>query len=261
MSLLTQNLEFLLRTHEIKPAALAAAVGLQQPTLHRILSGNSADPRSASLQPIADYFKVTVEQLRNLDLEKWGIPEGKTPSTTDENQVDDLLKVQLVRPRAPLVAPFRMELLAQLAEHLGVPFDANINRRLEILGTQYRFDYCSDRVAGDFGKIVVRQPVRGTPAPYQLFGITASLWKLSVLRQSSKGEAPNRHYCLFLSLTPHPEAPTPHRLIARITSEAALHGIHVIVGDAPEAAEAIKQMERNDSTFYDPAPAEDEPWA
>lgn len=68
MSHLRLNLTFLLQQRGITATALARTTGVQQPTLHRILKGTSADPRSATLQPLADYFGVTLDDLYHRDL-------------------------------------------------------------------------------------------------------------------------------------------------------------------------------------------------
>lgn len=69
------------RQHGINPTVLAKATGVQQPTIHRILKGESDDPRTATLQPLADYFGVTVEFLRTADAEAFD--HGKTPERTE----------------------------------------------------------------------------------------------------------------------------------------------------------------------------------
>lgn len=43
---------------------LSRRTGVTQPTIHRILSGESLDPDSATLSPLAAYFEVTPSQLR-----------------------------------------------------------------------------------------------------------------------------------------------------------------------------------------------------
>lgn len=69
MSQLRRNLAYLIAKHGINPNVLAKATGVQQPTIHRILKGESDDPRTATIQPLADYFGVTVEFLRTNDAE------------------------------------------------------------------------------------------------------------------------------------------------------------------------------------------------
>lgn len=43
--------------------ALARLTGVSQPTIHRILSGESSEPRRSTLAPLAAYFGVAVEYL------------------------------------------------------------------------------------------------------------------------------------------------------------------------------------------------------
>lgn len=50
----------------MKPADLAREVNLPQPTIHRIVTGQSTRPYKSSLEPIAKYFDVTSEQLLGL---------------------------------------------------------------------------------------------------------------------------------------------------------------------------------------------------
>lgn len=69
-TLIAKNLEWLIfHKHRINPNILAAAAKVPQPTIHRILTGESLDPKTATLQPIASYFGVSVSDLREKDLE------------------------------------------------------------------------------------------------------------------------------------------------------------------------------------------------
>lgn len=45
-------------------AELARRAGVKQPTLHRIIAGESKDPKNENLEPIARYYQLTVSQLR-----------------------------------------------------------------------------------------------------------------------------------------------------------------------------------------------------
>lgn len=54
----------LMQRQGLGASALARATGVNQPTLHRILSGASADPKTGTLRLLADYFGLTVAQLR-----------------------------------------------------------------------------------------------------------------------------------------------------------------------------------------------------
>jgi len=52
------------KDHSINQAAAAKAFGINQPTLFRILSGESADPKSNSVRAICNYFGIQPAQLR-----------------------------------------------------------------------------------------------------------------------------------------------------------------------------------------------------
>lgn len=53
---------------------LAARTGVPQPTISRIKSGESRDPRDSTLRPLADYFRVSLSQLRgDVPLESAGV--------------------------------------------------------------------------------------------------------------------------------------------------------------------------------------------
>lgn len=53
---------------KITPYALASETGVPQPTIFRILTGESNDPRTKTLQPLAMHFGITVADLRDRDL-------------------------------------------------------------------------------------------------------------------------------------------------------------------------------------------------
>ncbi|MFT3741537.1 MAG: S24 family peptidase [Gammaproteobacteria bacterium] len=50
----------------MKPADLARAVNLPPPTIHRIITGKSSKPYKSSLEPIANFFSVSVEELTGI---------------------------------------------------------------------------------------------------------------------------------------------------------------------------------------------------
>ena len=66
---LAKNIKFLAKKHRIGQTALARATGVPQPTMNRIWSGGG-EPRYSTLRVIADYFHMTVEDLRYADLEQ-----------------------------------------------------------------------------------------------------------------------------------------------------------------------------------------------
>ncbi|MFT3742452.1 MAG: helix-turn-helix transcriptional regulator [Gammaproteobacteria bacterium] len=56
-------LKLLKRVEKINGSELARRLDLPAPTINRILSGQVTDPRSSTLILIADYFKISVDQL------------------------------------------------------------------------------------------------------------------------------------------------------------------------------------------------------
>ena len=77
-----ENLAELMRQRRMNPHSLAAATGVKQPTIYRILEGESLTPRDATLQPLASYFGVSIEQLRYgqamgvANVSEHGVPEA-----------------------------------------------------------------------------------------------------------------------------------------------------------------------------------------
>lgn len=94
MSQLRRNLAYLIAKHGINPTALAKATGVQQPTIHRILKGESDDPRTAIVQPLADYFGVSVEFLRTADAESFD--HGKPPEPPEVEAAPSLRRFKNV---------------------------------------------------------------------------------------------------------------------------------------------------------------------
>lgn len=64
---LRQNLRKLMRQHDnISETELARQIHVPQPTVHKILSGRTTDPRVSTLRLIAEYFDVSIEHLLGL---------------------------------------------------------------------------------------------------------------------------------------------------------------------------------------------------
>jgi phage repressor protein C with HTH and peptisase S24 domain len=68
VSILQKNLDWLIKRKKTSPYELQRVTGVPQPTIHRIQTGESSDPRTKTLQPLADYFGVSVADLRERDL-------------------------------------------------------------------------------------------------------------------------------------------------------------------------------------------------
>jgi SOS-response transcriptional repressor LexA len=66
-SRIAQILTHLMSERDIGVTELARQINLPQPTIYRIVTGVCESPHLSSLKPIADFFSITVEQLRGLD--------------------------------------------------------------------------------------------------------------------------------------------------------------------------------------------------
>ena len=65
--MLRKNLSYLMPQRGVSQSEVARATGGTQPTINRILSGESEGPRTANVKALADYFGVTADALREKD--------------------------------------------------------------------------------------------------------------------------------------------------------------------------------------------------
>lgn len=80
--LVARNVHWLIEEAGTNPTALSIAIGskknggaiVPQPTLFRMLEGETKSPRNSTLQPIADYFGVKLSDLLEWDFEAHGRP-------------------------------------------------------------------------------------------------------------------------------------------------------------------------------------------
>tara|TARA_R110000868_G_scaffold410505_2_gene698756 strand:- start:7264 stop:7953 length:690 start_codon:yes stop_codon:yes gene_type:complete len=64
VSKISEILSQLMFEHKLKITELARRVDLPQPTVHRIVNGTSPNPHHTSVKRLADYFDITIAQLR-----------------------------------------------------------------------------------------------------------------------------------------------------------------------------------------------------
>ena len=64
---ISQILSRLMMEKKIRVAELARLVNVPQPTVHRIATGACEHPHLASLKPLADFFSITVDQLKGFE--------------------------------------------------------------------------------------------------------------------------------------------------------------------------------------------------
>ncbi|GAB3416788.1 hypothetical protein GCM10027318_34130 [Massilia agilis] len=102
-----KNLEWLIARARTNPYELQKKAGVPQPTIHRILTGESTDPRTRTLQPLADFFGVTVADLRDKDLANDQAGRGLSPGTFQRVEAageDDAGLIHIAKVRLRLSA-------------------------------------------------------------------------------------------------------------------------------------------------------------
>jgi transcriptional regulator with XRE-family HTH domain len=114
---LKENLAVLLAQRDMNQTQLAKATGIPQPTINRILTGETASPRIENVNVFADYFGVTVEALLGNESPTAGPAKPPEPALSPIQQslltiVENLL-VQGLLPDRKCIA-----LIALLNDHL-----------------------------------------------------------------------------------------------------------------------------------------------
>ena len=61
---ISEVLNKLLFERKIRATELARKIDVPQPTLHRIVSGKSPNPHISTIKPIAEFFNISIEQLK-----------------------------------------------------------------------------------------------------------------------------------------------------------------------------------------------------
>lgn len=63
MSKLAQILKLLMAEQGLSESELARRTGIGQPVVHRMASGETDNPKVATLSPVANYFALSISQL------------------------------------------------------------------------------------------------------------------------------------------------------------------------------------------------------
>lgn len=79
---LSKILQRLLFDKKMKPVDLAREVDLPQPTIHRLVTGKTTRPYKTSLEPIARYFSISVDQLLGEEPFESGAPIYQLPENS-----------------------------------------------------------------------------------------------------------------------------------------------------------------------------------
>jgi transcriptional regulator with XRE-family HTH domain len=80
-----QILNRLMAEKKIRVAELARQINLPQPTIHRIAAGTCEHPHLSSLEPIANFFSISIDQLKGHEFIPWLDRASKIPLITWEH--------------------------------------------------------------------------------------------------------------------------------------------------------------------------------
>ena len=58
-----QNIRRMMNQFKVTEAEVSRRTHVPQPTIHKILSGKTTDPRASTLKSLADYFKISIDEL------------------------------------------------------------------------------------------------------------------------------------------------------------------------------------------------------
>ena len=104
---MSRQLGKLMREKQISQSALSRATGVPQPTINRILSEVTREPRRDSVLRIANYFGVTPESM-------YAVPSKREQEQSDSNDSIE----ELFSRTASLNKVDRDELLRRISENL-----------------------------------------------------------------------------------------------------------------------------------------------
>lgn len=97
MSTVAEILTTLMVRAGLSDNELADRTGIPQPTISRIKNGHSRDPRDSTLRPLAEYFRLSVSQLRGdlpLPADKVRVAANDQVIEVDEESLRLVLAVQ-----------------------------------------------------------------------------------------------------------------------------------------------------------------------
>lgn len=83
-----ENLRKAMDAKRVSEYKLAQVTGVPQPTIHRILTGESVDPKTRTVRPLARYFGLTPDELRAAPKGKEMNEETPTLSALSQDAID-----------------------------------------------------------------------------------------------------------------------------------------------------------------------------
>lgn len=122
---LQEILKKLLYDKRLTAAQLARETGLEKPTVHRLVTGKSTRPYNSSLEPIANFFDISVDQL----LGEKPLPTALTTAPFAQKH-DSLTEIPLIKWNdigKPIVITEENPTVVMTADHSSKTFATPMN--------------------------------------------------------------------------------------------------------------------------------------
>jgi SOS-response transcriptional repressor LexA len=123
--LVKSNLEWLIKQHNTNAHELQRATGVPQPTIHRILTGESADPRTSTLERLANHFGVSVAHLRGVDIKNAAMMKARELFAKEDAFDPNVSYARLGGRPIPVISPVQAGLMTDMETPypVGAGFD------------------------------------------------------------------------------------------------------------------------------------------
>lgn len=266
MTQLSRNLAALLALRGMTATSLARETKVSQPTIHRILKGESEDPRTETLKSLADFFGVGPEVLRegtieeNIDSSVATLVRENKAITVENPSIKSVgdaflpLFNSMIRRGAQSssegleVSPQSkrralQDLFVGGLEDAGLP--GKTGQAIKIFGHRYRFGYCSENVVAEFCILWLRKDPETLRLRTSTLGVIRSLWHLSLCAKDDDALPISRRHVLFLLVADENDNgvvgvdPWADSLVQKLRDEGRVHGVELVRVMSPADGVAI----------------------
>lgn len=224
MSKLQETLLKIIAERGISQTELSKISGVPQPVISRILSGESKEPRHASLAPLAQALGVDIGQLR----------EAENLRTVNP-------AIYGLATRGAQTTPL---ILRELERNLPDDLKQYVGAHDRVDGLHYKLHYLSPKIAADLVSLSLGIGALDIHGIYRTMVLRA--WRLSSHQRLRPSD---RKYFLFVQQ--QEPSPEQSRMLNQITIEAAKHGITLISADPTQAAHYIADLEAQTNELFD----------
>jgi len=241
--------------HQITANTLAKETGVPQPTISRILNGESSDPRTLTVQPIAERFGLDVEDMRSKLIDGAG---DFTPPVAKVELLGKIGQPAAVREQGN-ARKVRHNLIGEKLRNASIYCELVLPQQRKELIENFeidRLDYVSPKLALEWKVLPYsKKPHLSQNSRHQYESLQASLWQLLM----QKNEAPDKACILAIlfvdidnssdEIEPQDAqdhfvqwAPLPPAL-SKLSAQASIYGVSVMVSTPKHLAGIIEEIE------------------